>query len=699
MINKNLEEEFTSDIDAILYSIQKIGSIGYWEYIYETQIYYLSPEAIQFFDKKYDYRIHKIKDISDLIRYVHPKDRKKPRQFFESLSTSNKYSSYEFRLINFSDDSIRYFQIKGKIVNADNTNKKAVGTMLDITDQKKIEIELKKKNLQQQVLNDISRKVFTIDEKNLFKHIVKVTAETLDIELTGILKYDEINNEFKVLERFVQGEVVVEMNIVPADSSTISGLSFELDVPILINDLDTDERFSGAEDLIQLKVKSGISVLIKNNFGKWGSLSTFSTKKWKFTQDDVAFIQSLANIVAGYIERKIIQEDLLRVKRFESIARLVSGISHDFNNYLGILFGYNELLMDNLVIKKDKENLHLLGKIYSTLERSNDLVKQIQTLSTNQTVIYEPIDLNSIINNSFDIFSEKFTRKDFSIVLNLADNLALINGNQTQVQQILLNFLTNSYEAIELKDTQISTISLTTKNVTYNDVKNHFPNIIENTSEDYVLFCVKDNGSGIPESIISSIFEPFFSSKSYIQHKNVGMGLSIVYGIVKQMNGQIIVESELGEGTKFELVFPSLIGTQFNKKIRKDYASTILDGKNRKLLLVEDNESLLGILTIFLEKQNFQVLPANNGNSALELFSLNPDIFFIISDVILPQMNGNDLVKELRSKFNMKLKVLFISGYTKDLLKEIRINEETSFLEKPFNFLTLKEAILKLIND
>jgi CheY-like chemotaxis protein/anti-sigma regulatory factor (Ser/Thr protein kinase) len=293
-----------------------------------------------------------------------------------------------------------------------------------------------------------------------------------------------------------------------------------------------------------------------------------------------------------------------------------------------------------------------------------------------------------------DILREKSA--DILINFDLQNELKYIKGNETQLHQLILNLVTNAIEAI--KTNESGKIKISTKNLT--------PDAQElyqvNTDEDieYIALTIEDNGQGINKEEINKIFDPYFSTKKTGQ--NLGLGLSIVLGIIKQMDGIITVDSsvEFNKGTKFDIFFPAISDFEIKndrEPISNQTDSDKIDGTGKVVLIAEDNENLLQLEHDIFTKFNFKVVNCSDGASAYKIISEKDEsIDLLITDVIMPTMNGGELIAEIR-KINSKLKIIVISGYTRDIIKSELLDENTKFIPKPFavsEMLTMAKNLL-----
>jgi PAS domain S-box-containing protein len=378
------------------------------------------------------------------------------------------------------------------------------------------------------------------------------------------------------------------------------------------------------------------------------------------------------------------QEQLMQSQKLESVGRLAGGIAHDFNNMLTAINGYSELVLKNL--KEDDPNRRKVLEIKKAGERSVDLTKQLLAFSRRQILQPKLIDLNAVISDMSQLL-KRLIGEDIQLTIDLHKNSCCVMADPGQVSQVIMNLVVNSRDAMpEGGKLRIETTS------TYVDKSyagKHAPMIVGQ----YILLNVRDSGSGIDDETLQCVFEPFFTTKK----NGTGLGLSTVYGIVKQSGGYIWVESEKGKGTSFNVFLP-----QVEEKLKSENPKTqekhIASGSER-ILLVEDEETVRRLLSQILQTYGYQVIEASNGVEALRLCRENKlKIDLVLTDVIMPQMGGRKLTDELE-KIYPQLKILFMSGYVGDKnLLGGKIIPEKNFVAKPITPSALADKVRQILD-
>ena len=383
--------------------------------------------------------------------------------------------------------------------------------------------------------------------------------------------------------------------------------------------------------------------------------------------------------------KQTLQNQLQQAQKMESIGRLAGGVGHDFNNMLSVILGHAELGLTRL--ESDHPVHTNLFEIRKSAERSAELTRQLLTFARKQTVIPKVIDLNETVSGTLTML-QRLIGEDIYLNWRPAPNLRPVKIDTSQLDQILANLCVNARDAIS----GFGTITIETENRTIDD--NYCIAHFEVVPGNYVRLSISDDGCGMDKETVANIFEPFYTTKKH--GKGTGLGLATVYGAVKQNNGYVDVYSEPGTGTTFTLYLPCYEGdtTQVVKESAKESYPT----GNETVLLVEDESSILNMVSLILTQQGYTVLAANTPDKALQLArEYNGEIHLLMTDVVMPEMNGSDLAKQILC-FYPGIKNLYMSGYTADLIAHHGVLDEgVYFIQKPFsmNVLTskLREAL------
>jgi PAS domain S-box-containing protein len=375
-------------------------------------------------------------------------------------------------------------------------------------------------------------------------------------------------------------------------------------------------------------------------------------------------------------ENRRLQEQLFHAQKMESVGRLAGGVAHDFNNMLAIILGHTEMALDQVA----KEiPLHAdLEEIRKAANRSAELTRQLLAFARKQTVAPKVLDLNRTVEGMLKML-RRLIGEEIDLLWQPASVLWPIKVDPSQIDQILANLCVNSRDAIS----GTGQVVIRTHNET-------FVQRVDRPNGDFVMLSVSDNGSGMSPEALSHVFEPFFTTKEV--GRGTGLGLATVYGIVKQNRGFVDVFSRPGEGAAFKIYFPRESRQAENGDT--EGAVENLPGGQETLLLVEDDASMLAMGKKMLEKRGYRVLAAQKPNEALALAVQHAGaIRLLITDVVMPEMNGRLLADRLLA-LCPALKILFISGYTADVIANRGVLEEgVNFVQKPF---TIRDLAFKV---
>ena len=379
------------------------------------------------------------------------------------------------------------------------------------------------------------------------------------------------------------------------------------------------------------------------------------------------------------------EETLRQAQKMEAVGQLAGGIAHDFNNLLTVISGYTEILLRRPGF--EAEGSKELAEISKAAEQAARLTRQLLTYSRKQVVEPRALDLNDIVIETQTML-ERLIGENIEVSTTLAEDLASISADDGQIKQIIMNLVVNARDAMP----EGGTVLLATSNVTLADVSTSSrPDM---TPGDYVLLTVTDTGHGMDAATAERIFEPFYTTKE--RDAGTGLGLSTVYGIVKQSGGHIEVESDPGMGTTFRLYLPQ-VAEEAEALGPKPPDERSLTG-SETVLLVEDQEALREVGRQMLETYGYTVLLAGDGAAALELAQNQPDpIQLLMTDILMPKMGGIELAERL-STLRPELKVLYTSGYNDSGGSHQRI-AGSRYLQKPYAMEGLLRTLRELLDS
>jgi PAS domain S-box-containing protein len=397
----------------------------------------------------------------------------------------------------------------------------------------------------------------------------------------------------------------------------------------------------------------------------------------------------LIGILKDITEQRSLEAQIRHASKMEAVGTLTGGIAHDFNNIMQAINSYNQLLM----MKKNESDSDwkYLSNIGKLTQRSTDLIKELMIFSRKVETNLIPVNLNDEIEKLFDLLKNTIPKMT-TINLQLTDHVNIINGDVSQIGQIIMNLAVNANDVMP----DGGRLTIKTENINITNSNRH-QNSFSVEAGEYVLMSISDTGPGMNKEVLEHIFEPFFTTKAV--GKGTGLGLSVVYGIVKTHRGYIICESEPNKGTTFNIYFPAL---------KLDYEETMpeigskdeLPTGNETILLVDDEKSIRETNQDILEQFGYNVITAENGEDAIEIFTNKQgEIDLVLLDLIMPGMGGNKCLLEL---INIKpeVKVIITSGYTASMTIQDTLNcGAAAFISKPMQLHTLVKEVRRVLDQ
>jgi PAS domain S-box-containing protein len=383
----------------------------------------------------------------------------------------------------------------------------------------------------------------------------------------------------------------------------------------------------------------------------------------------------ITGVLGAYVditEQRQMEAQLRQAQKMEAVGRLAGGVAHDFNNMLGVILGYTEMALAQA--GSTQPLCASLQEIQKAAERSASLTQQLLAFARKQTIAPKILNLNDAVEGLLNML-RRLIGEDINLVWLPSANRCQVKLDPTQIDQILANLCLNARDAIA----NGGKITLETGSTVID--ASYCAEHIEATPGEYVFLSVSDDGRGMDKKTLAHIFEPFFTTKEV--GKGTGLGLAMVYGIVKQNNGFVYAYSEPGVGTTLRIYLPQ-VATETGEFPVAGKAETP-KSRGETVLLVEDEPSLNEMFELFLQDLGYSVLSAKSPEEALKLFAGHSgDIQLLLTDVIMPGMNGKQLAKQI-SAIKPDVKVLFMSGYSANEVSERgRLEQKTAFIAKPF---------------
>ena len=385
-------------------------------------------------------------------------------------------------------------------------------------------------------------------------------------------------------------------------------------------------------------------------------------------------------------EKEELEGKLRQAHKMEAVGRLAGGVAHDFNNMLSVIIGHADMAMEqvdaSLPLYADLEEIKKAG------ERSADLTRQLLAFARKQTVSPEILDLNKTVTGMTNML-QRLIGEDIDLKWLPGENVWPVKVDPGQIDQILANLCVNARDAIA----DVGKVTIETGNAEFDETYcTDHPGFVPG---EYVLLSVSDDGCGMDTETLGKIFEPFFTTKE--SGKGTGLGLATVYGVVTQNKGFVNVYSEPGHGTTFKIYLPRhRTKADFLPKMAKDLPP---ERGQETILLVEDEPAILRMTTIMLERMGYQVVAARTPGEAIRLAQEHAGrIHLLMTDVIMPEMNGRVLAKNILS-INPNLKRLFMSGYTANVIAHHGVLDKgVNFIQKPFSREELGAKVRKALD-
>jgi PAS domain S-box-containing protein len=383
-------------------------------------------------------------------------------------------------------------------------------------------------------------------------------------------------------------------------------------------------------------------------------------------------MKAIQSINRDITERKSLEQQLRQAQKLESIGTLAGGVAHDFNNILGIILGYVGVMQ--LKEQSARQISEISDQIKRAVERGAALVKQLLTFARQTETKVEPVDVNSVVLELSKMLNATFP-KTVEITVAGKGEIPLVKADASQLHQALLNLCVNARDAMPSG----GTLSISVEQADGPSVREKFS---EASAEKYIKIAVQDTGMGMDEATREHIFEPFFTTKGI--GKGTGLGLAVVYGVVKGLHGFIDVQSTVGSGTTFSLYIP-VPPQRLQTAATEENLIGEIPGGDETILLVEDEEALSFLLKTFLETKGYTVVVAKDGQEGVDSFMRQPhDIDLVLSDMGLPKMSGWDAAKKMR-EIRPELKIVLASGFIDpNQRSEILKNGVRDIFQKPY---------------
>ena len=495
----------------------------------------------------------------------------------------------------------------------------------------------------------------------------------------------------------------ISFDIIIADYMLSDGTSFELfdnfkDCPIIVT------TGSGNEDVAVEAMKLGAcDYLIKDPAGNYLKTLPATVElalKRKQTEAELKnyheYLEAMVEertvkLQEEIAELKQVEAQLLQAQKMESIGTLAGGIAHDFNNILTAIYGYSEIAMANL--EEGSTVWHDVQEIHKAGERAANLTRQLLAFSRKQVIIPKALKVSNLINDMQKMLS-RLISEDIRLTTELDESVGAIYADPGQFEQVILNLVVNARDAVKKLSPEVEKIiQVSTSRVLLDD--DYVTTHLGSSSGWHLQLRVEDNGCGMAKEVLNHIFEPFYTTKD--EGGGTGMGLSTVYGIVKQNYGSVNVYSEPGQGTTFKIYWPLMAGEVAEAKAHKLEPAR---GGGEVILLAEDSRPIREIAVRQLRKAGYTVIVAADGREALEKAEeYQGSIDLLFTDVVMPIMGGKELNEKIKALYP-DITTLYSSGYIDNgVHQEILTLGKDHFINKPYNNQEVRLKIRHLLDE
>ena len=576
---------------------------------------------------------------------------------------------------------------------------KYLAFVIDVTAEVNTDNDLKSRLKLEQIISSFSLSLTVVDSENI-SEVVDKAFEKLGME-TGVdrvyffIYSDDLVYFSNIYEWCSEGTPsgIDDLQNIKSENYPWWTFKMKSDQPIIFENINDLPEEATAEKVV-IKEQSMKSAAIIPSFydgslkGFFGFDSVKKSRKW--SEEDLHLLRMAGDSLCNSVirikkqeEREKLEEKINSIQRLDSIGKLAGGIAHDFNNIMQIITGYTELAAgaDFETIQK------CLVEIKAASEKASDLTADLLAFARKQHAAPRSVDFNTAVSKAVKLL-KRLVPPEVKVVFKPGKDLWPVVIDPTQVDQVVANLILNSIDSIDGKGSVIIE--------TYNAVvdKEHTEKHPYFAAGEFAVLAVSDTGCGMDDEIKAHIFEPFYTTKGI---SGAGLGLSTVYGIVKQNEGYVIVYSETGIGTTFKVYFrKGDIPLEDEPDVQRESRESESDNKN--ILVVEDEESILNLISRVLEKDGYNVITAENGQEAIDGIIKNSYSFdLLITDVVMPEMNGRELNEKIR-EYCPEIKIIFMSGYTANIIADSGILDEgINFLQKPFSVQQLKDKVHEIL--
>lgn len=599
-------------------------------------------------------------------------------QICQSLSSS----TIDVQLMGTFIEQVDIHPIHSDIGDDESPNPSYLLAITDVSSLKKTESILVNRLSQQKAVSELGRVALSTTELDEFvQQAVSVVRNAMDSHFCTLLKTNEHDQLISIA---TDGWPAL---FAPVEVKSHSKYTLKVGRSTIVDDFRSDTRIRSIANRISSKPLSGICVVIFDESKPWGTLCVHDRQLNKFNENDIRFLESIANLICIALERRRLEDILLESQKLKSVGLLAGGVAHDFNNLLTGLLIQNEIALSE--IDETHPSRPRLISMSETAQQAAHLTRQLLAYAGQGTFLIQSLNINHLITEYQDLLQATIP-SNIKLITGVDNLLPTLKADKGQLQQVLMNLVVNASEAYE-ESTGI--VSIAASQLTGSAFPDNL-HLSENPAphQSYIQISVTDSGKGMSPDLVKRIFDPFFTTK----FTGRGLGLAAVKGIVKQLSGVIGIQSTEGDGTTFHIFIPSEDYIVTNDKLDPfgDCPKTTCPAENSHttILLVDDDIMVRDGTSEYLQMKGFQTIEAENGAEGVDLFKANRDkIDLILLDLTMPVMSGDEAFFHFR-EINPNIPIIVLSGYgEQEAIRKLK-GCDYQFIQKPFSF----EAIIEL---
>ncbi len=528
------------------------------------------------------------------------------------------------------------------------------------------------------------------DPQMLLDQVPRIAADALQVEVATVFVLESNLLEFRVAHGvgLIEGEE--DGKRVPNRRDTPLGFVLEQGRPVIVSDYRTELRFTVPPAYLDAGLRSGLLVPLLDRGRMIGVLAVRTREATRFSDDEVGFLDSLSNLLATSLQRAQSEEALSHAQRLESVGQLTGGIAHDFNNLLTVIQGSLQVLEELPALANDTWGQQLVASAARATRRGAELTGKLLAFSRRQLLQPSAVDVGQLLGSLADMLRRTLDQR-IRIAVDVPHACPLAQADPGQLEAALLNIAINARDAMPDGGTLRFRASAHARLPP--EVRNQIEGAAK-PDQAFIAISISDSGTGMAEEVKERVFEPFFTTKE--AGRGTGLGLSTVYGFVKQSGGAITLDSSLGAGTTITLYIPRTVADAPRPATSGFVPETLAPGL--RVLLVEDDSEVRAVVRNFLQAIRCQVTVAASGEQAL--LALVPEARFdlLLTDIALGAgMRGTELAVRVQ-KLYPRMAMLLMSGFSSELLDAGGGALPTlELLRKPFTRDELSRAIARTV--